>query len=413
MEAETITAPQEASPEAAEILRAAGWQPHDMWNVFTRGTLVMGFAPNGSTFHVKDWAKISPGHPRYSEDTPDTPEEAAAWLVRLEENKKKISPPATSPATSPSESELAGAHILDGPYYEPEIDNAERAPMTPPADISIQVNPVFNVSGTGAGGAATSGDSEAGAGGQSAAERQAIADATALFDDAPEAVADVEDEAHSETGAEAATPSYGQADAAGFAVDKDADSTTSENEASADYSTQDREERDSPLFSESDPIDADFSEPTAEDLAELEALESAGDLSGDLLEDRSEAVPQPVDDGTRFYYGDNFDTMKLGKIGRLTIIAAEKVAAELAFATWSEEEFKAVQSHVASHLAPATGAYVGDRQDIYNRFVELSEAQAMVSTINRHRDQSVAYLSAAETPRVLVEEFDPEANWPA
>ena len=69
----------EAYPEAAAILRDAGWSAHPEWNVYTRGTLVMG-GFSGS-FHVKDWARIQPGHPLYSEDTPDTAEEAATWLV--------------------------------------------------------------------------------------------------------------------------------------------------------------------------------------------------------------------------------------------------------------------------------------------------------------------------------------------
>lgn len=71
----------EAYPKAAAILRDAGWGPHPDWSVYTRGTLVMALQPDGATFHVKDWAMIQPGHPKYGPDTPDTAEEAAAWLV--------------------------------------------------------------------------------------------------------------------------------------------------------------------------------------------------------------------------------------------------------------------------------------------------------------------------------------------
>ena len=71
----------EAYPEAAAILAAAGWKPHDGWNVYTRDTLVMGFQPDGLAFHVKNWASIQEGHPQWNADTPDTAEEAAAWLV--------------------------------------------------------------------------------------------------------------------------------------------------------------------------------------------------------------------------------------------------------------------------------------------------------------------------------------------
>jgi hypothetical protein len=67
----------EAYPEAAEVLRAAGWAPHDLWGVYTRGTLVMGFQPDRSGFHVKNW-----GMDVHGPDTPDDPVEAAQWLVQ-------------------------------------------------------------------------------------------------------------------------------------------------------------------------------------------------------------------------------------------------------------------------------------------------------------------------------------------
>lgn len=66
---------EETHPEAAEILRAAGWTPHDTWGVFTRDTLVMG-SPRAGDFHVKNIARC-PDSP----DTPDDPVEAARWLV--------------------------------------------------------------------------------------------------------------------------------------------------------------------------------------------------------------------------------------------------------------------------------------------------------------------------------------------
>lgn len=70
---------EEAHPEAASILAQAGWTPHPEWGVYTRGPLVMGgFA---GSFHVKDYTRIPPGHPQYGPNTPDTAEEAAAWLV--------------------------------------------------------------------------------------------------------------------------------------------------------------------------------------------------------------------------------------------------------------------------------------------------------------------------------------------
>lgn len=75
-----MSEPIEAYPEAAAILRDAGWLPHHRWGVYTRGTLVMGFDHNGG-FHIKDWSRIRPGDSEYGPDTPDEAHEAAAWLV--------------------------------------------------------------------------------------------------------------------------------------------------------------------------------------------------------------------------------------------------------------------------------------------------------------------------------------------
>lgn len=77
----TAASPEEAFPEAAAILRAAGWKPHDPWGVYTRGTVVMGFSPDGQHFDVKNW-----GADVHGPDYPDDPVEAAQWLVRLRAN---------------------------------------------------------------------------------------------------------------------------------------------------------------------------------------------------------------------------------------------------------------------------------------------------------------------------------------
>lgn len=72
----TLEVENEAHPRAAVMLADAGWSPHPTWGVFTRGTLVMGGDLLGG-FHVKDW-----GMDIHGPDTPDTAEEAAAWLVQ-------------------------------------------------------------------------------------------------------------------------------------------------------------------------------------------------------------------------------------------------------------------------------------------------------------------------------------------
>ena len=69
---------EETHPEAAAVLRDAGWKPHDVWGVFTRGTLVMG-SPRVGEFRIKNIAH-SPDGP----DTPDDPVAAALWLVAHE-----------------------------------------------------------------------------------------------------------------------------------------------------------------------------------------------------------------------------------------------------------------------------------------------------------------------------------------
>lgn len=120
---------EEAHPEAAAILREAGWAPHPEWGVYTRGPLVMGgFA---GSFHVKDYTRIPPGHPQYGPDTPDTAEEAAAWLVA----RFKAPEPETNPlsldelefriAPEP-EAEETPQHESDGETGEGDEDQAAR-----------------------------------------------------------------------------------------------------------------------------------------------------------------------------------------------------------------------------------------------------------------------------------------------
>lgn len=91
---------EEAFPSAAAILRAASWKPHDRWGVYTSGTLVMGFSPDGNHFDVKDW-----GLPVHGPDYPDDPVEAAQWLVNLRKPANPLASDATlePPAMSDAE----------------------------------------------------------------------------------------------------------------------------------------------------------------------------------------------------------------------------------------------------------------------------------------------------------------------
>ena len=91
---------EETHPEAAAVLREAGWTPHDVWGVFTRGTLIMG-SPGAGEFHVKN-LDAAPDSP----DTPDDPVAAAQWLV------------ARFPVAVESEPEESSAHDAHGEATE-------------------------------------------------------------------------------------------------------------------------------------------------------------------------------------------------------------------------------------------------------------------------------------------------------
>lgn len=108
---------EETFPEAAAALAQAGWKPHDGWGVYTRGTLVMGFEPSGQAFHVKNFAAIPPGDPRYSADTPDTADEAAAWLIA-----RFPAPVSIDPAPEAAETAAHETHGETGEAAAPGAD---------------------------------------------------------------------------------------------------------------------------------------------------------------------------------------------------------------------------------------------------------------------------------------------------
>lgn len=122
----TVTSPEEAFPEAAAILRAAGWKPHDPWGVYTRGTVVMGFSPDGQHFDVKNW-----GADVHGPDYPDDPVEAAQWLVNLRapnplQTEVTLEPVSLAPEPEPAElggegeptAEYGDGSTDDGPGVE-------------------------------------------------------------------------------------------------------------------------------------------------------------------------------------------------------------------------------------------------------------------------------------------------------
>jgi len=124
---------EEAYPEAAAILSQAGWAPHDAWNVYTRDTLVMGFQPDGQGFHVKNWAKVQAGDRAYSEDTPDTPEEAAAWLVA---RFKPVEVQSEAEETPRTYDEATAEYFALYPEERPSESNGETASIEG-ADVAL------------------------------------------------------------------------------------------------------------------------------------------------------------------------------------------------------------------------------------------------------------------------------------
>ncbi len=332
MDSETLPeGPMEAYPEAAAILREAGWAPHNRWLVYTSGTLVMGFDHSGG-FHVKDWAKVRPGDPQHSEDTPDDPVEAARWLVL---RHPKPEPMADNPLSMASLEEPAND-------VAPSGEEGESAEHDEAADRSGEVGNVDN---------------------SAAGSRAEPMDLGATHDD-------VAPELQGPGGAESESP---------------APESKIEAIADADFD----------LISD---------EPAAvegDNLTEAELLQHHPDLGAEIVADDP---PSGVN-----YFGDNFDTMKLKKLGRLAQIAREKVAAIHGFAGFDDAEYAHLQNAVLHDTVD--NIFRGD-QTIYNRFMELSEAQGHINDVNRHRDQCTEYLESPDTPRHLVEQFDPEAGWP-
>lgn len=330
---------EEAFPEAAATLRDAGWAPHPEWNVYTRGTLVMGGI--AGSFHVKDYARIPPGHPLHSADTPDTAEEAAAWLV---------------------------------------------ARFTPAVDLG------FDLGGGGFG--------EAGEGAEYHIEPQredefilAAQRGPSLAQEPEQVETPGHDAPHVETErADAAEePEEWRHDqrhaseGAGERHDVVGD-LASGGPGNGDYS--------------SDPIDADF---TIEDLGGPdEALELPAPEPEDFAPDEFAPAPEAPQD--RFIGLDDLDRVRSLRIGdvatealRLTTLIEQAVSEQ-------EGEFANIQAYVVSHLDKHTGAFTPQddaSRQTYGRFLELSMARSKIALIDARRKDATAFLIAAGRDEVV------------
>lgn len=139
----------EAYPLAAEILRDAGWKPHDTWGVFTQGTLVMG-SPRVGEFRIKNIAH-SPDGP----DTPDDPVAAALWLVAHEPVAVASEPeetPAHEDDAETGEDDANGSsNAKDAPQSSETLENAGESDLRSDdeADDSFESDDAFGEGGSG------------------------------------------------------------------------------------------------------------------------------------------------------------------------------------------------------------------------------------------------------------------------
>lgn len=385
----------EAHPEAAALLAAAGWTPHPKWGVFTRGTLVMGGDHLGG-FHVKDW-----GMDIHGPDTPDTAEEAAAWLVQ------RFAIPADvvtldyapEPEQTPRSYDEATAEY----FAEYELDHANTG-----EDRSSNAPPTFTEDSADAfaGEGASSYGEGAGSGERSDYQGAELDDgdreAAALSEPQSEGADrshDVEevDETHGETGEEAD----------GAALDEGGDQAgVGDSGAAGDSGLVGSDADVQPLPPE--PIDADF-EPIP-DLPEIELIppDPNPDFGAELLEFEGELTEPDEPAGPIAYAASDFDALIREKTGRVSQIA-RGLKAELQEG-WTLDEYASLQNQIVM----MDRGQMPDDPAARERFVSISQMSQAMSRVDAVRDAKEAALEDIGQRRNYADAtaFDPESDWP-
>jgi len=353
--------------EAARLLTAAGWR-----RVFVHGTLVGGVDPIGN-MHIKDWAKIPPGHPDYGPDTPDTAEEAATWLavnfVARAPEPEQIAPEImeASDETHGTVETFPSGGVGDAPSMlaqRPDYADPDAGPLSDDAGIDAV-------------------DDEA--------ILTALADAgTEARGLTPDEVAIIESQAADEAAEEVAG-----------VVDSGDESTASGDDGSASDSDRDYA------------YDADY-----EEIREAVAAEAS-----DFPELTVDAGEHPVEHeraydthGGVVYFGDDIHVARLAKLGRLAEIARERKA--LLQDGWTVSEFASLQNlivRIERQEAP-------DDPEGRARFLAISERSRGMNTIDAYQNQREDELEqyaellkgedTREAGRTAIAAFNPEEGWP-
>lgn len=152
--------------------------------------------------------------------------------------------------------------------------------------------------------------------------------------------------------------------------------------------------------------DAEFDEPSlGAELLEDDDFAHA-ELPAPEPEDFAPEELEPAPSGA-FIFGDNLAHDRIIRIGQLSEHASALI--EAAKAGYSDSEHDALRSHVVTNMNEA-GAYVGGRQDLFDRFIALEAVTGLVRRIEIFRDLRQDFVRSAD--REAVAAFEPEAGWP-